>query len=355
MFIANVAKGGGYRTDVNTAFRQGRQDAFRDYVDNFDFALKADAANNAENQRQVERLARNYGLQLGMQQAGRNAAINFVNDIGKIEQARSDLGTNLTFLQNRDPNQLGQEKAQLEQNVSTGKTQQAEQASRQAGFDNQVNQATLSNLDPQQLGGSMANSTYNGTVAKELETGNAVTGQQNLSEFQVLNKRLRELNNNDYVKSLYDSAYKKAAEQYYPNDPDGVTKLMNNKQQLDAINNYVGQQLDSEKASVSNQLGLLTQALGGKQQEPKQEKEYNPRSPTIETSELVGKDLQEQIDYLNSKGGYEANPTSNTITYVQGNQVLHFRYPSTKDYQAALATLENNQQGGSNAFSNVYK
>lgn len=115
MFIRSVSSGGGYRGDVNTSFRQGRQDAFRDYIDNFNFALKADAANNVENQRQVERAAKNYGLNLGMDQATRQDAYDFLTQNSAIDNAKTQMG--IDFQKNaylKDPTvqaELGQAKA----------------------------------------------------------------------------------------------------------------------------------------------------------------------------------------------------------------------------------------------------
>lgn len=91
MFIRSVSSGGGYRGDVNSAFRQGRQDAFRDNVGNFRFALDTDVANNAENQRQVERIAKNYGLDLGMNQAARQDAYNFIKGSTDIDNAKRQM------------------------------------------------------------------------------------------------------------------------------------------------------------------------------------------------------------------------------------------------------------------------
>lgn len=115
MFIVSPTKGG-YRGDVvNSGFRQGRQDAYRDYIDNFNFALKADAANNAENQKQVERIANNYALQNQMRQGARNEALNFVNDSAKIDDALTS--ADISFVKNaelRNPEtvrQLGESQA----------------------------------------------------------------------------------------------------------------------------------------------------------------------------------------------------------------------------------------------------
>lgn len=98
MFIKSVSSGGGYRGDVNSAFRQGRQDAFRDYVSNFNFATAADAANNAENQRNVQRLADNYQRELAMGQMARTDAINFANDSARASDARTN--ADITFAKN---------------------------------------------------------------------------------------------------------------------------------------------------------------------------------------------------------------------------------------------------------------
>lgn len=87
MFIVNPNKGGYQGDVVNTGFRKGRQDAYRDYIDNYNFALKADAAANAENQANVERAAKNYGLENAMRQGARTEAINFVTDNAKLDDA----------------------------------------------------------------------------------------------------------------------------------------------------------------------------------------------------------------------------------------------------------------------------
>lgn len=87
MFIVDPAKGGYQGDVVNTSFRKGRQDAYRDYVDNYNFAVTADAANNAENQKNVERTANNYDFQNKMRQGARAEAINFVTDNSKLDDA----------------------------------------------------------------------------------------------------------------------------------------------------------------------------------------------------------------------------------------------------------------------------
>lgn len=100
MFIVSPTRGG-YRGDVvNSGFRQGRQDAYRDYIDNYNFALRADAATNAENQMNVQRAANNYALQNAMRSGARNEIYNFINDSGKIDDAIT--ATDINFVKNAD-------------------------------------------------------------------------------------------------------------------------------------------------------------------------------------------------------------------------------------------------------------
>ena len=115
MFIrgANSRAGTGYTGDVNTAFRQGRQDAFRDYIDNFTFALNADVANNAENQRNVQRIADNYKSQLQMNKDGRDEVLNFVQQSDKIDGAVLDADINFAARDKLQPrvNEIADDRA----------------------------------------------------------------------------------------------------------------------------------------------------------------------------------------------------------------------------------------------------
>ena len=160
MFIVAPTRGG-YRGDVvNSGFRQGRQDAFRDYIDNFNFALKADSANNAENQKQVQRIAGNYGLQNAMRQDARNEALNFVNDSTKIDDAV--LGNQISFVKNaelRNPEtieQLGQSQAtqvratqNANENTAAYKANKAQTMVEQQPLEAQVRETTLNKQQAQ--------------------------------------------------------------------------------------------------------------------------------------------------------------------------------------------------------------
>ena len=118
MFIrgANSRAGTGYTGDVNTAFRQGRQDAFRDYIDNFNFALQADIANNRENQANVQRIADNYADQLNMNKNGRNEVLDFVQTSDKIDGAVTTADINFASRDKLQPriNEIADDKARME-------------------------------------------------------------------------------------------------------------------------------------------------------------------------------------------------------------------------------------------------
>ena len=118
MFIrgANSRAGTGYTGDVNTAFRQGRQDAFRDYIDNFNFALQSDIANNRENQANVQRIADNYADQLNMNKNGRNEVLDFVQTSDKIDGAVTTADINFASRDKLQPriNEIADDKARME-------------------------------------------------------------------------------------------------------------------------------------------------------------------------------------------------------------------------------------------------
>lgn len=86
MFIVNPNKGGYQGDVVNTGFRKGRQDAFRDYTDNFMQAVNADKANEDLNQQQINNSFTNYINGLKATEAAKATAlrdqafrVNFAN------------------------------------------------------------------------------------------------------------------------------------------------------------------------------------------------------------------------------------------------------------------------------------
>lgn len=181
MFIRSVSSGGGYQGDVNTAFRQGRQDAFRDYIDNFAFALKADAMNNAENQRQVERIARNYALQNQMDQNLQDRVNNFVTGNTQLMKNVGDFQSQLAFNKAYDYDTAGQIKAAADaanlgtdhfksviNNVYAGEAAKATQDNRSA-----IGQSVGQNIQNEALGANVNNQQLNAS-------GNVLTLTNNI-------------------------------------------------------------------------------------------------------------------------------------------------------------------------------
>lgn len=147
MFIkaANSRVGTGFTGDVNTAFRQGRQDAYKDYIENFNFALAADVANNAENEKNVQRAAQNYGLNLKFDDATRSAMIDTVKDSTSLANEVYKFGENEAKLNSLYPDQvaLGQANAHIYRNdVVTKENTTAFEAS---GATNKAENASLYN------------------------------------------------------------------------------------------------------------------------------------------------------------------------------------------------------------------
>lgn len=221
MFIISPNKGG-YRGDVvNSGFRQGRQDAYRDYVDNFNFALKSDAANNAENQQNVERAAYNYALQNQMRQGARNEALNFVQDSTKLDNAVRD--ANIAFAQNAALNQKSGELGQSNANIVFAKTAAEEN---KAGFDANTSGYQLDNVDQANQAWSekarsqgIANANAEETVRYNKNRNDSVEGYQDATRMfgdaraAVLNAQQSfEVANNDLnqVRSMTPEAWDKA-------------------------------------------------------------------------------------------------------------------------------------------------
>lgn len=86
MFIKSVGQGG-YRGDVNEAYRFGRRQAYDDYIDGYNKALKADVDTYNFNQAMVRDTANNYNLAVGMDKTAQNQAIDFVNNNNKLSNA----------------------------------------------------------------------------------------------------------------------------------------------------------------------------------------------------------------------------------------------------------------------------
>lgn len=112
MFIVPTTQGG-YRGNVNLAFRKGRDDAFQDYLRNFNFAVQSDAYNNAENQANIQRLADNQKLQFDVTNQTRQDAVNFLKSSQEIPNEVYKTQVNFAKLNELQPqtNAIGQSMA----------------------------------------------------------------------------------------------------------------------------------------------------------------------------------------------------------------------------------------------------
>lgn len=102
MFIVPISRGG-YTGNVNLSFRKGREDAFKDPINAFNFALASDVANNRENQQNITRLANNQGLQFDVTQKARQDALNFAKASYDIPTAVSNAEINFSRLNALEP------------------------------------------------------------------------------------------------------------------------------------------------------------------------------------------------------------------------------------------------------------
>lgn len=96
MFIVSPTKGG-YRGDVNTAFRTGRREAFYDYIDSYNKSLQADNNTYNFNQRAVRDTANNYILKNNMAQDARDEAYDFVKKSDDIASAQLNFDVNNAY------------------------------------------------------------------------------------------------------------------------------------------------------------------------------------------------------------------------------------------------------------------
>lgn len=241
MFIrgVNARAGTGYTGDVNAAFRQGRQDAYRDYVDNFNFATQADAYNNAENQRNVQRIADNYATSLRMDSNARQAALNFVNQNDQLDQATFNADVNF---QTRDA--LAPRQAQMADNQARTVYFSGEQAANNAQHGaltaaNNVENVPLENQSRQAgLQAQAANANLQATTA---------AGKQDA--YNYAQQQLRDFNSPENTQRLQNEFLDKSIGMLRQNGVQGTdeelrTRLMADPQFLDQFNQYRQEQFN---------------------------------------------------------------------------------------------------------------
>lgn len=204
MFIkaANSRVGTGFTGDVNTAFRQGREDAFQDYIKNFNIALQADAKNNAENQLAVQRAAQNYGLNLKFDDATRKAMLDTVKDSQNIADAKFDFLVDASRLDNLYPQAeaLGVSKANAVTNEAIAK---------EVDFANKASRATYQQDGMKQEG----NNYLKGLDVKGSELGNKQTAEGMTAEaYSEANQlaKMTKWTQQDWINSLADELWSQA-------------------------------------------------------------------------------------------------------------------------------------------------
>lgn len=330
MFIVNPNKGGYQGDVVNSGFRKGQQDAYRDYIDNYNFAVSADAANNAENQLNVERAAKNYMVENQMRQGARIEAINFVNDTSKLDDAivGNEMNRNKNDYLWANAEQLGKSMGvtfAADQSAKEGKArtdaavQQDMANNPQFAIDaNRANleQPVLKNEQTKaSIGQVRANTAYTETNTETARDANAARKAMadNTLKMNELNKQFQELN------SKPDSEWQNQAIQNYVayrkqngdtrSEAEITEELQKNPQELTRLwqaekadkLNAVRTQYDDLNAQ--NQ-ALTISASGGRS---------NGRS-TTNSSNNTAKRADGSVKFTAAKN----NPDTDPATYLRG-------------------------------------
>lgn len=372
MFIISPTKGG-YRGDVvNSGFRQGRQDAYRDYVDNFNFAVKADAANNAENQLNVQRVANNYGLQNKMRQDARNEAINFVTDTSKLDNAV--VGNEINFAKNN---------ALWPKTQAIGESQAGEAIASQAGNENKAinfntEQAYLTENPNLVTDHIQAQYQQQGlqNQATQQNIANAKTNQQSTQlnntalQFTVDDmKKAREegehwtnMSDDDLGKAvLVDYIAQQRANGDTRSDADIATELKANHNYGTILNDYRQSKIDNANQRFNQSLQSMPTKYGLR----------NSSSSNKATEQSVtfkaikqGEDF-DPIDYLKSVDGTPIlNDDGNPVAKIAGN-IVHtpsgsysFKHKPTEEEVREVLGLApqnngNNQQPSQSSNTNA--
>lgn len=317
MFIVSPNKGG-YRHDVNTAFRQGRADAFQDYIANFDVARKADAVNNAENQRQVERIAGNYAKELGMGVNARKDILDFYKKNDAINNAMLDNQINASRVANLAPqaDALGQSQAveftnkQLTGEVNS--TYNANQANHNLGQQEVKQKADAIN--------NQTDVTNAETNAVKADIGKMYTNAQ--SDLVTFQQNGMEEISKRFVERYVAQARQKAQENGQTFDEERyINELKNSQAFQDGVKNAYDTRLGELRQKVTDLGSQLGQQQGTKTQAKQQEKELvlpTFNSATDENREAMQALFKET--YATGQGKRFTNGTKNFV--FNGSQLL---------------------------------
>lgn len=287
MFIRspNARAGTGFTGDVNTAFRQGRSDASRDYIDNFNVALNADANNYRFNQQIVNDTANNFDQQLGMGQAARKDTLDFVDKSSQLATDMTKADINFAkqgALQAQVP-ALGSSQAN-----EVVFTQQGNEAKAQSTASEAMNKAD--NID---VWNQAATSQQQSNIASN--NANVATQENNLAKQQTVEKMKLEASQklarwqnadvlgNDIVQEGLAELEAKAASEGRPFD------RVKEEQALRAriTPEFIEQE---QQRRLAEQQGVLNATIPPAQSKPRQAAQAKP-TPPAEYSMQAGEGL----------------------------------------------------------------
>lgn len=336
MFIrgANSQAGTGYTGDVNTAFRQGRQDAFRDYIENFNFARQADVANNAENQANVQRIADNYKRQLQMNKDGRDEVLDFVQKSDKIDGAVLDADINFAS------------REKLKQRVP----EMADDRARGYFFTENNNANTAQT--------NAVKSTY-GLQNAELENNVHVAGQQSqlnknqydaattagqLEGYRLLITQMKEFNNPDNVekrKSAFIGRVVAIAKQNGDprSDAEIQQAVLNSPEFNDNFNQFSKDEFSKIAAQVSALGGNLNDTvsfIGGNVPQQRRSRQTQQTQAKEQKADTWRKGATKYIKVDDAKGlvdssvdlgnGFRLSPDGSILKVLQDGRVMAIQY-----------------------------
>lgn len=336
MFLVSPNKGG-YNGDVNTAFKQGMDDEFKRQIGLYNFALQADAANNAENQRNVERIAKNYGFQNQMSQGARNEALNFIKGSNDIAQSAYNFDVNAAKLNYLTPNidQIGQSQANTTMNTQAA-------AETNSATNNAKATNDYANVD-----------LLNNEVVAKANAGTAQANMQatdwnfNQSELELRQNKIRDLRTNGLSQAKEALVNQRLARMKAVMDSEGKPFDENTARQqilADPQTDIIAQQ--AVDTQIANELQALQEFKNAKLALDREKIEQSNARSTKQQTEFAKKikwqsqNLEGRLEnlvagYTNLGNGFYDNGTE--LIKVNGNKYQRLIYNADTPREQVLA------------------
>lgn len=319
MFIVPTTQGG-YRGNVNLAFRKGRDDAFQDYLRNFNFAVQSDAYNNAENQENIQRLADNQKLQFDVTNQTRQDALNFLKYSQEIPNEAYNAQVNFAKLNALQPqtNAIGQSMASTDiANLGTAEnTAKYNNANSENTLNNKDNILGVVNKQVDLAGeivgiqGKLAELTEKGIEIKNQLLQINTPGAFNEAKLEVVK---RELARQEALAKQYGAPFDPVAtEAQLTNDP----RIAEQAQKL----------VTAKKDQLTNQLNIINTTVNGY---TKATQAKTPKEPIIKLPAEKEIKLDESIQSFESRlktngrklAGINAYITNSGVYTIEGDRV----------------------------------